>query len=115
MAAAATLNPSQNGHAIKHFENNNAPKDIFPDGIKTSGQHEPVTDLLRPYEAFPEKIEGPTVWTREDYKDAPEKWTHRFTSEETEELGKASNEFIAAGIPLTGITHVNRLSPSFSS
>jgi hypothetical protein len=107
MATAATLPPSQNGNAFKHFDNNNAPKDIFPDGIKTSGQHEPVPDLLRPYEAFPEKIQGPTVWTREDYKDQPEKWTHRFTKEETEELGKASDDFIAAGIPLTGISQVS--------
>ena len=87
------------------------PKNIFPDGIKTSGQHEPIPDLLRPYEDFPEQIEGPTVWTRDDYKDHPEKWTHRFTDQEIEELGKTSDDFIAAGIPLTGISQVSQTSP----
>ena len=81
-------------------------RDIFPDGIKTSGQHEPTYNLLRPYEDFPDHIEGPTVWSREDYVNKPEAWTHRFTDREIEELSKTSDDFIAAEIPLTGISKV---------
>lgn len=74
------------------------------DGIRTSGQLDPVHDLLKPYEAFPEEISGPTVWRAEDYRDAPERWTHRFTEEEIEELGAAADKFIASDIPMTGIS-----------
>lgn len=96
------------GSKLHKRDNNNAPKNIFPDGIRTSGQHDPVYDLLQPYEAFPKEITGPTVWTTEQYRHSPETWTHRFTAEEVEELGKTSDEFIQAGIPLTGISQVRR-------
>ncbi|RAL66928.1 hypothetical protein DID88_007710 [Monilinia fructigena] len=33
---------------------------IFPDGIKTSGQHPPLYDQLRPYSDFPKEITGET-------------------------------------------------------
>jgi len=81
---------------------------IFPDGIRTSGQHEPVYKLLKSFEEFPEHISGSTVWTKDDFVNNPEKWTHRFTVEELEELGATSDKFIADGIPLVGITRVGR-------
>lgn len=92
----------------KRRDNNHALRDIFPDGIRTSGQLEPVFSLLKPYEDFPSCVEGATVWTRDDYVNNPEKWVHRFTNEETDELSKASDNFIAAGLPLTGISKVGR-------
>ena len=79
---------------------------IFHDGYKTSGQHEPLYSLIQPYEKFPQKITGPTVWEAQDYKDSPEKWVHVFTPEEVAEIGAAADEFIAKGLPLTGITKV---------
>lgn len=86
--------------------NDQAPRSIFPDGIRTSGQHEPVADLLRPYSEFPKRITGPTLWNRDDYVNNPEKWTHAFTDDEVAELGRAADNFIERGIPLTGITKV---------
>jgi hypothetical protein len=80
---------------------------IFPDGIKTSGQHPPLYDLLRPYSDFPKVCSGPSLWKPEDYKDNPERWVHRFTAEEIEELGSVADKFIADGIPLTGISKVS--------
>ncbi|KAI9780928.1 MAG: hypothetical protein M1816_002620 [Peltula sp. TS41687] len=88
----------------KHRDNNHAPRDIFPDGIRTSGQIEPIYSLLKPYDDFPSRIEGPTVWTRDDYVNNPEKWTHRFTPQEVDELSKVIDDFIAGGLPLTGIS-----------
>lgn len=79
---------------------------IFPDGIKTSGQHPPLYDLLRPYEDFPSAIDGPTVWKAEDYKNNPERWTHPFSQDEVAELDHAADAFIAAGHPLTAISKV---------
>lgn len=111
MAAAVAIPPTHGDYISTHYDNNNAPRSIFPDGIKTSGQHDPSPSLLRPYQDFPEHIEGPTVWTRDDFKDQPEKWTHRFTKEESDELGKASDAFIAADIPLTGIAQVRSIGP----
>ncbi|KAI4133054.1 MAG: hypothetical protein LQ347_002326 [Umbilicaria vellea] len=79
-------------------------KAIFPDGIRTSGQHPPQYNQLQPYSSFPEEITGPTVWTAEHYANNPERWTHHFTEEEIAEMSDAADQFIAAGNPLTGIT-----------
>ncbi|CZR54856.1 uncharacterized protein PAC_04740 [Phialocephala subalpina] len=79
----------------------------FPDGLKTSGQHNPIYSLLRPYEDFPKKITGPTVWKAEDYRDNAERWTHVFSEQEIEELGSAADAFIASGTPLTGISRTH--------
>ena len=87
-------------------DNNNAPKNIFPDGIRTSGQLDPIYDVLQPYDAFPKEITGPTVWRPEEYQNNPEKWVHWFTPEEIQELGATSDSFIEQGIPLTGISQV---------
>lgn len=94
----------------KKAPNHEAPRDIFPDGIRTSGQHELLADHLYPYSAFPKEISGPTLWKREDHVDSPEKWTHTFTVEEVKELGEAADQFIERGIPLTGISKVHRVS-----
>ena len=82
------------------------PTSIFPDGIKTSGQHPPLYDKLRSYDHFPIEISGPTVWNADDYKNNPERWTHHLAEEEVAELGRAAEEFRATGIPLTGISKV---------
>ena len=84
--------------------NNNAPKDIFPDGIRTSGQHPPIYEILKSYDQFPKEIVGQTVWKSEDYQHNPEKWVYVFTSEDQEELKAAIDGFMASGVPLTGIT-----------
>ncbi len=82
-------------------------KEIFPDGIKTSGQHCPVYSKLQPYEDYPDEITGPTLWKAEDYKDNPERWTHHFTEEEIVEMSEAADKFRAAAIPLTEISRVS--------
>lgn len=81
-------------------------RSIFPDGIKTSGQHPPLYEQLRSYDNFPEEITGPTVWNAEDYKNNTEKWTHWLTVDEIAELSAAADKFRAASIPLTGISKV---------
>jgi hypothetical protein len=90
----------------KKASNDQAPRSLFPDGIRTSGQHEPLFDLIRPYSDFPKEITGRTLWDRDDYVHCPEKWTHVFTEEEIQELGEAADRFIEHGIPLTGISKV---------
>ncbi|EGD87063.1 hypothetical protein H112_05585 [Trichophyton rubrum D6] len=89
--------------------------DIFPDGLKTTGQQPPLYDQIRPFSEFPKKITGPTVWKAEDYKNNPEKWTHRFTEEECAEMSAAADAFVASGIPLTAISKDNFRLPKFSS
>lgn len=86
--------------------NLSAPLDIFPDGLKTTGQHPPIYDQIRPFDKFPRQITGPTVWKPEDYREHPEKWTHRFTPEQIEELSTASDAFLASKTPMTGISKV---------
>jgi hypothetical protein len=90
-------------------------KTLFPDGLKTSGQHNPIYELLRPYSDFPKEITGPTVWKAEDYRNNPERWTHVFSDEEIAELGAAADAFIASGVPLTGMTRARFLLPKLES
>ncbi|MCJ1395162.1 hypothetical protein MMC18_008043 [Xylographa bjoerkii] len=88
---------------------------IFPDGIKTSGQHPPLYNDLRPFEDFPKAINGPTVWRSEDFISAPEKWVHRFTEEEIAEMSEAADAFLSSGTPLTGISKANFRIPRMSA
>lgn len=99
MAPALTETGPEPPHTLSKVS-----KAIFPDGHKTSGQHPPVYDRLRPYSDFPKEINGPTVWKAEDYREHPERWTHVFSDEEIAELSTAADDFIASGTPLTGIT-----------
>ncbi|KAK4990641.1 hypothetical protein LTR50_002341 [Elasticomyces elasticus] len=98
----------------KTFSYENPSRSKFPDGIKTSGQTEPLYDLLKPYEEFPQQITGPTVWKAEDYKNNPERWTHAFNDEEIAELSEAADAFIASGTPLTGISQSNFRLPTLA-
>jgi Taurine catabolism dioxygenase TauD, TfdA family len=91
------------------------PRSIFPDGIKTSGQHPPSYEELKPYSEFPSQITGPTLWDAEDYKHIPDRWTHHFTSSEISELSAAAEAFKVTGTPLTGITKENFRLPRLSS
>ncbi|KAB8201855.1 Taurine catabolism dioxygenase TauD TfdA family protein [Aspergillus parasiticus SU-1] len=90
------------------------PLDVFPDGLKTTGQHAPLYDHIKSFEQFPKEITGPTVWKAEEYRDAPEKWTHRFTAEEIAELSATADQFLANKIPLTGISKSNFPLPNLS-
>lgn len=79
---------------------------VFPDGIKTSGQHPPLYNKLRPYSDFPTEIIGESVWRPEDYTHNPERWVHVFDEEEVAELSSVADKFLADKIPLTGISKV---------
>jgi len=109
MAPGLTENAPTAPHQLS-----NVSKAIFPDGIKTSGQHPPLYDQLKSWEEFPEYITGPTVWEAKDYIDNPERWVHRFSADEVAELSKAADDFIKAGTPLTGIAQENFLLPQLS-
>ena len=88
------------------FSYHNPSPKVFPDGIKTSGQHAPISSLIKPYSAFPTEITGPTAWKAEEYKHNPERWTHPFSDDEIAEISQAADDFIASSTPLTGITKV---------
>ena len=115
MAPALTSSAPTAPHELsKGLANNKVDKSIFPDGIRTSGQHEPLFDQLRPYEDFPQEITGPTAWSKADYQSNPERWTHVFSESEVAEISSAADKFIAAGEPLTGITKEKFQLPEFS-
>ncbi|KAH7401469.1 hypothetical protein BKA66DRAFT_104579 [Pyrenochaeta sp. MPI-SDFR-AT-0127] len=115
MAPALTTSAPTAPHELSNnLANNRAPKNIFPDGIRTSGQHEPIYNLLRPYSDFPKQITGPTAWSKADYKDNPERWTHSFSDSEIKEISDAADRFIASGTPLTGISKEKFALPEFS-
>jgi hypothetical protein len=76
----------------------------------TSGQHEPVPELLAPYSAFPKEITGPTVWKREEFINDTSKWQHRWTPELIAELEQSYEDFQARGVELP---QINKVSASF--
>lgn len=88
------------------FSYHNPSPKVFPDGIKTSGQHDPIQSLMKPYSAFPKEITGSTAWNAEEYKNNPETWTHPFSEDEIAEISDAADSFMASETPLTGITKV---------
>lgn len=112
MPPALTETPAPASHLLS--TNTTAPKGIFPDGIKTSGQHPPLYDQLKPYSTFPKEITGPTVWKAEDYINNPERWTHPFSEDEIAEISQTADKFLADTMPLTGISKNNFPLPNFS-
>jgi len=96
------------------FTYDNPSTSIFPDGLKSSGQTNPIYDLLKPYSEFPKEITGQSVWSSEEYQHNPERWTHQFSEDEIAEISKAADEFIASETPLTGITKEKFPLPNFS-
>jgi hypothetical protein len=94
-------------HELSDPSHKTVNRKIFPDGIKTSGQHPPIYHALRPYSDFPKEITGTTVWKAEDYTNNLERWVHEFSEEEIKELSVVADKFLADGIPLTGISQVS--------
>ena len=82
-------------------------REVFTDGLRTSGQHPPVEGQIKPYQSFPKSIQGPTVWRPADLAAHPEEWIHTFTKEELTELEDATDSYIASGTPLVAITKVS--------
>lgn len=70
----------------------------------TSGQYEPLFDELVPYEQFPDRVDGPTLWVKEDYQNSPEKWQYRFTQQDIQDIGRAADDFTARGRQLVDIS-----------
>lgn len=82
---------------------------IFPDGIRTSGQHDPIYDQIYPYSAFPKQIpnDAPTYWEATDYATNPSLWQHPFSPEELASLSSAADSFMSQNLPLTAISPSN--------
>lgn len=93
-------------HLLSNPSTKPVDRKIFPDGIKTSGQHPPLSEAIRPYSDFPKVITGETVWKAEDYQNNPERWVHVLSQEEIAELGSVADEYMASDTPLTGISQV---------
>ncbi|KAJ1709615.1 MFS multidrug transporter [Aspergillus flavus] len=87
-------------------------RNLFPDGLRTSGQHPPIDGKLRHFEEFPREITGPTPQQRVDY---PEEWIHKWTEVEFEELLQTVEGFIAPGTPLISISKNNFWLPTLES
>ena len=113
-ALATTTSTPPHELATHLTENPIVPRNIFPDGIRTSGQHEPLYELLHPYSHFPKLITGPTVWSKANYLDHSERWTHYFSEAEIQEISDAADQFVASKTPLTGITKEKFELPEFS-
>ena len=78
----------------------------FADGTRTTGQQVPYYEELRPFQDFPDKISGPTVWEAEDYQNYPERWTHVLSEAEVDEISAAAEKFKAAGTLLIDMSKV---------
>lgn len=70
----------------------------------TSGQHEPSPDKIIPYEDFPKKIEGRTVWEKEVLENDRSLWEFYWTPELISQLEDSYAAFEKTGKPLTAIS-----------
>ncbi|TVY94501.1 Taurine hydroxylase-like protein [Lachnellula willkommii] len=114
MAPSLLETQPQAPHSLTSPSQKPVDRKIFPDGIKTSGQHPPLPELIKNYSDFPKEIKGATVWQAEDYTNNPERWVHVFNSEEIAELSAAADKFLADKTPLTGISKDNFPLPKLS-
>ncbi|RKO93366.1 hypothetical protein BDK51DRAFT_42868 [Blyttiomyces helicus] len=57
-----------------------------------------------PFEEWPEKITGPTVWDAKFMQAHPEEWIHHLTPAEIEDIDQALRSFESTGIPLDKIS-----------
>lgn len=106
MAPSILENSATPPHQLHNPSKSIVDRKIFPDGIKTSGQHPPLVNAIKPYSDFPKEISGPTVWEAKDYQTNPERWVHVLSDEEIEELSSVADSFLASNTPLTGISQV---------
>ncbi|WWD17576.1 hypothetical protein CI109_102017 [Kwoniella shandongensis] len=82
----------------------------------TSGQHEPIPELVQPYSAFPTEITGRTVWKREDFVQNPDLWKRVWSQDQIKELEEAYERFEKTGLGLPDITRDTfPLSPSVNA
>lgn len=79
---------------------------LFPDGLRTSGQHPPIEGQLRSFEDFPTEITGPTVWEGKEMEQRTQEWIHQWTEPELQELLWATDRFNDTGVPLAHIKKV---------
>ncbi|KXJ88080.1 taurine catabolism dioxygenase TauD [Microdochium bolleyi] len=87
---------------------------VFADGLRTSGQHPPIESQLRPFEQFPRKIEGPTVWTPQQMQASSHEWIYNLEKNELDEIWQAVQDFSASGKPLTTISKASFRLPKFA-
>ena len=78
--------------------------------VLTSGQYDIDESVLTPYEQLPKKIEGPSVWSREEYEkpENQERWVRRWSDTEIDQLEKAASEWVKSGRPHAEIERVSR-------
>ncbi|TVY44995.1 Taurine hydroxylase-like protein [Lachnellula subtilissima] len=114
MAPSLLETQPQAPHSLTSPSQKPVDRKIYPDGIKTSGQHPPLPELIKNYSDFPKEIKGATVWKADDYTNNPERWVHVFNSEEVAEMSAAADKFLADKTPLTGISKDNFPLPKLS-
>ena len=107
MAAAATqITPAFRGMPAGLPRLTVVDRKIFPDGLRTSGQHPPIEGQIKPFDKFPSYITGRTVWRATEISENPERWIRAFSSSELVELERAADDFLRSSIPLTSINKV---------
>ncbi|KAL2880562.1 hypothetical protein SGCOL_003933 [Colletotrichum sp. CLE4] len=68
-----------------------------------SGQREPEYDLLQSFDAMPQEVSGPTVWTKEELDRDTGRWLYHFTEEQIRHISAAVHEIEAGGLQLSEV------------
>ena len=104
MPTLASSHVQAGQHDKSDFERDAKLEDLFKKqrGLDlTSGQHSPLFDKLVPFEQWPEKIEGPQTWVKEDYENNSERWQYNLTEADVADLSRAADAYLNAGKSLT--------------
>ncbi|KAK7902736.1 hypothetical protein LTR67_002382 [Exophiala xenobiotica] len=82
----------------------------------SSGQREPIYDLLTPFQDMPEEMTGRPVWTKEELQNEPSRWIRRWNSSEVKQIEQAIQQVEKLRLPLAEVDRSTfRLSPELAA
>ncbi|KAI1617445.1 taurine catabolism dioxygenase TauD [Exophiala viscosa] len=78
----------------------------------SSGQRDPVYDMLTPFDKMPTKMTGRTVWTKEELAADPDRWIRRWTPKEIEHIATAIHQVEKQNLSLAQVDRSTFVLPS---
>lgn len=69
----------------------------------SSGQREPIYDLLTPFQSMPKEMTGRSIWTKEELQNEPGRWIRCWNSSEVKQIEQAIQHVEKQKLPLAEV------------
>ncbi|KIW56992.1 hypothetical protein PV05_05598 [Exophiala xenobiotica] len=69
----------------------------------SSGQREPIYDLLTPFQSMPKEMTGRSIWTKEELQNEPSRWIRCWNSSEVKQIEQAIQHVEKQKLPLAEV------------